>query len=157
MKKAYCRLLAAAVCFCILFGAHSAGASVNTSAPTITVAVKEHQTLKSRTILSGVSLRIIAKCDGEEISPPALKYRTTNAAVASVSSDGVITTLKDGSADIVISSRDGRKRAMIRLKVRGSCFDAAETDDSAEADAEGVEDLLKGRSGSVWMRTGILF
>ena len=106
--------------------------------------LKTDGTLKNRTITNDVSLQIVARLNGQELDNRKLIFTSSNEKVAVVDSEGIITTEGQGVADITAQTKDGRQKAVIRLKVKKNAV-------------SGWSDSFEGQSGkdalSVWQRS----
>ena len=97
-----------------------AGQSV--SAPDITVSLKESTTTKHRTIAVSSRIRIRAKLGEKTVKCSKLIFRSANPSVASVNSKGLVRTKAVGETSIIVSTKDGKNKAVLRLTVTKSLF-----------------------------------
>ena len=137
-------ILAACAVLLMLLVPYSVTAGQTSSIPRITVMLKTDGTLKSRTITNDVSLQIVARLNGQEADNKKLKFTSSNEKVAVVDSEGIITTEGQGIVDITAQTKDGRQRAVIRLRVKKNAVSA--WSDSFESQSE--KDVA-----SVWQRS----
>ena len=137
-------VLAAFAILLVLLVPYSVTAGQTSSIPRITVMLKTDGTLKNRTITNDVSLQIVARLNGQELDNRKLIFTSSNEKVAVVDSEGIITTEGQGVADSTAQTRDGRQKAVIRLKVKKNAV-------------SGWSDSFEGQSGkdalSVWQRS----
>ena len=137
-------VLAACAVLLMLLVPYSVTAGQTSSIPRITVMLKTDGTLKNRTITNDVSLQIVARLNGQELDNRKLIFTSSNEKVAVVDSEGIITTEGQGIADITAQTKDGRQKAVIRLKVKKNAV-------------SGWSDSFEGQSGkdalSVWQRS----
>ncbi len=137
-------VLAACAVLLMLLVPYSVTAGQTSSIPRITVMLKTDGTLKNRTITNDVSLQIVARLNGQELDNRKLIFTSSNEKVAVVDSEGIITTEGQGVADITAQTKDGRQKAVIRLKVKKNAV-------------SGWSDSFEGQSGkdalSVWQRS----
>ena len=137
-------VLAACAVLLMLLVPYSVTAGQTSSIPRITVMLKTDGTLKNRTITNDVSLQIVARLNGQELDNRKLIFTSSNEKVAVVDSEGIITTEGQGVADITAQTKDGRQKAVIRLKVEKNAV-------------SGWSDSFEGQSGkdalSVWQRS----
>ena len=137
-------VLAACAVLLMLLVPYSVTAGQTSSIPRITVMLKTDGTLKNRTITKDVSLQIVARLNGQEVDSKKLKFTSSNEKVAVVDSEGIITTEGQGVADITAQTKDGRQKAVIRLKVKKNAV-------------SGWSDSFEGQAGkdalSVWQRS----
>ena len=137
-------VLAAFAILLVLLVPYSVTAGQTSSIPRITVMLKTDGTLKNRTITNDVSLQIVARLNGQELDSRKLMFTSSNEKVAVVDSEGIITTEGQGIADITAQTKDGRQKAVIRLKVKKNAV-------------SGWSDSFEGQSGkdalSVWQRS----
>ena len=137
-------VLAAFAILLVLLVPYSVTAGQTSSIPRITVMLKTDGTLKNRTITNDVSLQIVARLNGQELDNRKLIFTSSNEKVAVVDSEGIITTEGQGVADITAQTKDGRQKAVIRLKVKKNAV-------------SGWSDSFEGQSGkdalSVWQRS----
>ena len=137
-------VLAACAVLLMLLVPYSITAGQTSSIPRITVMLKTDGTLKNRTITNDVSLQIVARLNGQELDNRKLIFTSSNEKVAVVDSEGIITTEGQGVADITAQTKDGRQKAVIRLKVKKNAV-------------SGWSDSFEGQSGkdalSVWQRS----
>ena len=144
MKRMVRTVLAACAVLLILLVPYSVTAGQTSSIPRITVMLKTDGTLKNRTITNDVSLQIVARLNGQELDNRKLIFTSSNEKVAVVDSEGIITTEGQGVADITAQTKDGRQKAVIRLKVKKNAV-------------SGWSDSFEGQSGkdalSVWQRS----
>ena len=137
-------VLAACAVLLMLLVPYSVTAGQTSSIPRITVMLKTDGTLKNRTITNDVSLQIVARLNGQELDNRILIFSSSNEKVAVVDSEGIITTEGQGVADITAQTKDGRQKAVIRLKVKKNAV-------------SGWSDSFEGQSGkdalSVWQRS----
>ena len=144
MKRMVRTVLAAFAILLVLLVPYSVTAGQTSSIPRITVMLKTDGTLKNRTITNDVSLQIVARLNGQELDNRKLIFTSSNEKVAVVDSEGIITTEGQGVADITAQTKDGRQKAVIRLKVKKNAV-------------SGWSDSFEGQSGkdalSVWQRS----
>ena len=144
MKRMVRTVLAAFAILLVLLVPYSVTAGQTSSIPRITVMLKTDGTLKNRTITNDVSLQIVARLNGQELDNRILIFSSSNEKVAVVDSEGIITTEGQGVADITAQTKDGRQKAVIRLKVKKNAV-------------SGWSDSFEGQSGkdalSVWQRS----
>jgi hypothetical protein len=144
MKRMVRTVLAACAVLLMLLVPYSVTAGQTSSIPRITVMLKTDGTLKNRTITNDVSLQIVARLNGQELDSRKLMFTSSNEKVAVVDSEGIITTEGQGIADITAQTKDGRQKAVIRLKVKKNAV-------------SGWSDSFEGQSGkdalSVWQRS----
>ena len=144
MKRMVRTVLAACAVLLMLLVPYSVTAGQTSSIPRITVMLKTDGTLKNRTITNDVSLQIVARLNGQELDNRILIFSSSNEKVAVVDSEGIITTEGQGVADITAQTKDGRQKAVIRLKVKKNAV-------------SGWSDSFEGQSGkdalSVWQRS----
>ena len=144
MKRMVRTVLAACAVLLMLLVPYSVTAGQTSSIPRITVMLKTDGTLKNRTITNDVSLQIVARLNGQELDSRKLMFTSSNEKVAVVDSEGIITTEGQGVADITAQTKDGRQKAVIRLKVKKNAV-------------SGWSDSFEGQSGkdalSVWQRS----
>ena len=144
MKRMVRTVLAACAVLLMLLVPYSVTAGQTSSIPRITVMLKTDGTLKNRTITNDVSLQIVARLNGQELDNRKLIFTSSNEKVAVVDSEGIITTEGQGVADITAQTKDGRQKAVIRLKVKKNAV-------------SGWSDSFEGQSGkdalSVWQRS----
>ena len=137
-------VLAACAVLLMLLVPYSVTAGQTSSIPRITVMLKTDGTLKNRTITNDVSLQIVARLNGQELDNRKLIFTSSNEKVAVVDSEGIITTEGQGVADITAQTKDGRQKAVIRLKVKKNAV-------------SGWSDSFEGQAGkdalSVWQRS----
>ena len=137
-------VLAAFAILLVLLVPYSVTAGQTSSIPRITVMLKTDGTLKNRTITNDVSLQIVARLNGQELDNRKLIFTSSNEKVAVVDSEGIITTEGQGVADITAQTKDGRQKAVIRLKVKKNAV-------------SGWSDSFEGQAGkdalSVWQRS----
>ena len=148
MKKQLLKWLILFAVLTVWIAPHTIHASDGGDLPTITVSLKEEPTLKRRTITKDAVLKIAARYMQIPLSASSLRFRSTDPEVASVDALGVITTEKAGTADILVTSRDGKRQAVIRLTVvsRRNFLGRNKEEDSS------LGSLLKGTGkGSPWM------
>lgn len=92
----------------------SAKVRVTVGTPVTGVTVSE----KSISLKAGSTYEIKAKISPSNASDKALTYSSSNKKVAEVSSDGIITGVKSGSANITVKAADGSgKKTVIAVKV----------------------------------------
>ena len=137
-------VLAAFAILLVLLVPYSVTAGQTSSIPRITVMLKTDGTLKNRTITNDVSLQIVARLNGQELDNRKLIFTSSNEKVAVVDSEGIITTEGQGVADITAQTKDGRQKAVIRLKVKKNAVSG--WSDSFECQSE--KDVV-----SVWQRS----
>ena len=137
-------VLAACAVLLMLLVPYSVTAGQTSSIPRITVMLKTDGTLKNRTITNDVSLQIVARLNGQELDNRKLIFTSSNEKVAVVDSEGIITTEGQGVADITAQTKDGRQKAVIRLKVKKNAVSG--WSDSFECQSE--KDVV-----SVWQRS----
>ena len=144
MKRMVRTVLAACAVLLMLLVPYSVTAGQTSSIPRITVMLKTDGTLKNRTITNDVSLQIVARLNGQELDNRKLIFTSSNEKVAVVDSEGIITTEGQGIADITAQTKDGRQKAVIRLKVKKNAV-------------SGWSDSFEGQAGkdalSVWQRS----
>ena len=144
MKRMVRTVLAAFAVLLMLLVPYSVTAGQTSSIPRITVMLKTDGTLKNRTITNDVSLQIVARLNGQELDNRKLIFTSSNEKVAVVDSEGIITTEGQGVADITAQTKDGRQKAVIRLKVKKNAV-------------SGWSDSFEGQAGkdalSVWQRS----
>ena len=144
MKRMVRTVLAACAVLLMLLVPYSVTAGQTSSIPRITVMLKTDGTLKNRTITNDVSLQIVARLNGQELDSRKLMFTSSNEKVAVVDSEGIITTEGQGVADITAQTKDGRQKAVIRLKVKKNAV-------------SGWSDSFEGQAGkdalSVWQRS----
>ena len=144
MKRMVRTVLAAFAILLVLLVPYSVTAGQTSSIPRITVMLKTDGTLKNRTITNDVSLQIVARLNGQELDNRKLIFTSSNEKVAVVDSEGIITTEGQGVADITAQTKDGRQKAVIRLKVKKNAV-------------SGWSDSFEGQAGkdalSVWQRS----
>ena len=144
MKRMVRTVLAACAVLLMLLVPYSVTAGQTSSIPRITVMLKTDGTLKNRTITNDVSLQIVARLNGQELDNRKLIFTSSNEKVAVVDSEGIITTEGQGVADITAQTKDGRQKAVIRLKVKKNAVSG--WSDSFECQSE--KDVV-----SVWQRS----
>ena len=137
-------VLAAFAILLVLLVPYSVTAGQTSSIPRITVMLKTDGTLKNRTITKDVSLQIVARLNGQEVDSKKLKFTSSNEKVAVVDSEGIITTEGQGIADITAQTKDGRQKAVIRLRVKKNAVSGW----SGSCESQSEEDVV-----AVWQRS----
>ena len=107
---------------CLAVSPSAAYAGGVLSAPSVTVSLKEPETMKHRTISSDVSLRIRAKRGEKEVKWKKLSFQSSDPSVATVNRKGIVRTRKEGELCILVSSRDGEGKAVLRLSVKENLY-----------------------------------
>ena len=144
MKRMVRTVLAAFAVLLMLLVPYSVTAGQTSSIPRITVMLKTDGTLKNRTITKDVSLQIVARLNGQEVDSKKLKFTSSNEKVAVVDSEGIITTEGQGIADITAQTKDGRQKAVIRLRVKKNAVSGW----SGSFESQSEKDVV-----SVWQRS----
>ena len=120
MKKVITVLLILACLFAL---PQSAYAGSSFKLPSITVNLKNEQTVKHRTVLLGGILQIRARSGNTLLRREDLNFRSLNPAVASVDQYGVIWTRAAGEAGILVTMNEGAKCAVLYLTVSDGVYD----------------------------------
>ena len=136
-------VLAAFAILLVLLVPYSVTAGQTSSIPRITVMLKTDGTLKNRTITKDVSLQIVARLNGQEVDSKKLKFTSSNEKVMVVAG-GIITTGGQGIADITAQTKDGRQKAVIRLRVKKNAVSGW----SGSFESQSEKDVV-----SVWQRS----
>jgi hypothetical protein len=139
MKRSICIWLAVLAAMCALLSEPALAAVSKTAGlSTITVSLKEDPTMKTRTISTGAKMLINARCVRVPLRADQLSFRSTDSSVVCVDAEGVLTSKKPGTADVLVTTRDGKKQAVLRLQVRSR--ELFYSDDAEESE---LEKLLK--------------
>ncbi len=86
----------------------------------VAVKIASKTQTKTVSVTKGNSIQIVTTDAGKTVAKKNLKYSSDNKAVATVSNKGVITTKKVGKAKITVTSKNGKKKAVLTVKVVGS-------------------------------------
>lgn len=82
----------------------------------VTVTLLKKQLKKTVTIQKGAKIQIEGY-DGKQISAKKLKFSSNKSDIAKVNSKGEISTKKTGTAVITITTKDGKKKAKLTVKI----------------------------------------
>ncbi len=103
-----------------LFGICNVRSEAATNTYNVAVKLAKKATAKTVKITKGGRIQIVSSDGTSSIAKDKLKYSSNKTSIATVSKKGVITTKKAGTAKISISTKNGKLKAVLTVKVTNS-------------------------------------
>lgn len=113
IKKGLIVLLMLSLCLTFIPVQSSAAGSTYDA----TVTLKKKASKTTITVTKGSKIKISALDGSKTLSGKKLKYSSSKKSVATVSNKGIVTARKNGKAKINITTKDGKKKATLTVKV----------------------------------------